>query len=210
MQKLSFYRANKTNTGVAVSFNFGLNQKKTAIDLYVSSIKQAKWNDSNKTGSFVENAKDPSKTLNMKFSEFEVGDLVNALEKGGFFSAYHKSPAGSTTASARPYIPEKIKVGADWVANDKKVVKGVSLTFKKDGEDAPSFSVALNFGEATTLAIYLRAGLTEKFLTNLAPANAAPAPAPRPAPKPTEDAGDEGSNDAPSGNEGGDDESVPF
>jgi hypothetical protein len=209
MQKLPFYRANKSNTGVAVSFNFGLNQKKTSIDLYVSSVKQAKWNDSNKTGSFVENAKDPNKTLNMKFSEFEVGGLINTLEKGIPFSAYHKTQAGVTTASARPYIPEKIKKGADWVENTGKVVQGVSLSFKKDGEDAPSFPLTLTFGEATTLAIYLRTGLTEKYLINLAPASGNSAPAPKPTPKPTQDDSGEDAGETSNGNEGGD-EDVPF
>jgi hypothetical protein len=209
MQKLQFYRANKTNTGIAVSFNFGLNKAKTSIDLYASGVKQATWNESTSSGTFGANSNDPTKTFNMKFSEFEAGGIIAALESKGLtpFSGYHSSPAGVTTASVRPHVPAKVKKGNDWVENTAKVATGVSLTLKKDGDNGISFPLVLTYGEATTLAIYLRTGLSEKFLTNLAPANN---PAPAPVKKAAPVADDEPSTDAPSSDSGNLDEDVPF
>lgn len=217
MQNLQFYRANKNNTGVAVSFNFGQKRDKSSLDLYISGIKQSGWNAQTMTGSFKGSADDPSKNINMKFSDTEVGGIIYALENQKTFSAYHKSPAGATTASVRPYIPEKIKSGQDWVANTNKVSQGVSITIKKDGENAPSFPLTLNFGEAITLAVYLRAGLTDKFLNFVPPStqgnegNTAPNRTPqrtqqKPQPQPQDDAGDPDAGETSENL----DEDVPF
>jgi hypothetical protein len=211
MQKLPFYRANKMKTGVAVSFNYGFNKDKTSLDLYVNGIKQATWNESTKSGTFGANSSDPTKTINMKFSDTEVAGIIRAVEKQGFWSAYHKSPNGVTTASLRPYIPEKVKQGADWVENTKKTATGHSLVFKKEGGDeAISFPLTLSYDEGQLLVEYLRAGLQQKFFTvlatpaganggqqNNAPRNNSGASKPKPTPAPTEDAGDDDSNPSP-------------
>ncbi len=216
MQKLQFYRANKNNTGVAVSFNFGPNREKTSIDLYASGIKQSGWNAQTNSGSFKGNAQDANKIINMKFSEFEVGGLIYALENKDSFGAYHKSDAGVTTASVRLYVPEKIKTAQGFVDNTKKTATGMSITLKKDGENAPSFPLTVSFGEATALAIYLRTGLTEKFLMYVAPAqnqngngngnNSRPAPKPQ---NNDQDQDDNGNGVSDTSNENVD-EDVPF
>jgi hypothetical protein len=147
MKQYDIYKPNSSNSGCAFSFKIietDKDGKKTKPSLLVQSIKQAKWNDRTKTGSFSENSKDPEKNIYFKLNENEVGAILNAIEKYSDFSAYHTYNEDKTQISFKPYT-------------------------KKNGQKAFSFSVTKNttlkfgmgveLGEARTLK-----GLFDLFL----------------------------------------------
>jgi hypothetical protein len=121
-KQYDIYKPNAYNAGCAFSFKIvetdkeGNSQKPSFL---VQSIKQASWNSQKKTGSFSANAKDPEKNIYFKFSENEVGGMLNAIENYTDFSAYHSYNDDKTQISFKPYT-------------------------KKNGQKAFSFSVIKN------------------------------------------------------------------
>ena len=81
------YKPNSKNQGAAFSFsiNKGKNDKPV---LFVSMIQQYSWNDSRKTGSFKENAKNPEKSATTALSLiegfFSLLELIQVLFIGLF------------------------------------------------------------------------------------------------------------------------------
>ena len=82
-KQYDIYKPNAYNAGCAFSFKI-LEKDKDGNPIkpsfLVQSIKQAKWNDQTKTGSFSENAKDPEKNIYFKLNENEIGGMLNAIE----------------------------------------------------------------------------------------------------------------------------------
>jgi hypothetical protein len=154
---VQYYKPNSKNTGCAVSFDIGPNNKNQEPCVYVRAVKQHSWNQSKRTGSFSENAKDPEKSVSIKLNEIEVGGLIYAIEKYKDFSAFHSYEDNKTSISFKPYQ-------------------------KKDGTDAFSFGITRNssnkFGigveisEAYGLREFLKFFLQELYLNRLASAKA--------------------------------------
>tara|TARA_R100000152_G_C6779349_1_gene210907 strand:+ start:2734 stop:3219 length:486 start_codon:yes stop_codon:yes gene_type:complete len=154
---VQYYKPNSKNTGCAVSFDIGPNNKNQEPCVYVRAVKQHSWNQAKRTGSFSENAKDPEKSLSIKLNEIEVGGLIHAIEKYKDFSAFHSYEDNKTSISFKPYQ-------------------------KKDGTDAFSFGITRNssnkFGigveisEAYGLREFLKFFLQELYLNRLASAKA--------------------------------------
>ena len=74
----TLYKPNSKNQGSAFSFsiNKGKNDKPV---LFVSKIQQYSWNDSRKTGSFKENAKNPEKSATTALSLIEAGEILSSF-----------------------------------------------------------------------------------------------------------------------------------
>tara|TARA_R100000426_G_C4816816_1_gene108784 strand:- start:567 stop:1037 length:471 start_codon:yes stop_codon:yes gene_type:complete len=121
-KQYDIYKPNASNAGCAFSFKI-LEKDKDGNPIkpsfLVQSIKQAKWNNQTKTGSFSENAKDPEKNIYFKLNENEIGGMLNAIENYTEFSAYHTYNDDKTQISFKPYT-------------------------KKTGQKAFSFSVIKN------------------------------------------------------------------
>jgi len=116
---INFYKPNSKNTGNAFGFRMGIQGKSDEPCIYMTAVKQHSWNSDKKTGSFAENAKDPEKSISVKFNEIELGGFIYAVENYEKFGAYHSFDGNSTSISLSPYT-------------------------KKDGTKAFSFSVTRN------------------------------------------------------------------
>lgn len=151
---VQFYKPNPKNTGCAVSFDLGVNNKAKSQDycVFAKAIKQFSWDDERKTGSFSGNAKDPEKSLILKLNENELGGLIWAIEHYEEFSAFHKFQENTTQIFFKPYT-------------------------KKNGTKAFSFSIIRNttnkfvagieLGEAASLAIFLKLALEEIYTARI-------------------------------------------
>ena len=152
---VQYYNPNAKNTGCAFSFDIGPNNKNQEPCVYVRAVKQHSWNQSKRTGSFSQNAKDPEKSISIKLNEVEIGGLIHAIEKYKDFSAFHSYEDNKTAINFKPYT-------------------------KKDGTSAFSFGVTRNssnkFGigvemsEAYGLREFLKFYLQELYLTRLSSA----------------------------------------
>lgn len=84
---LQIYKPNSKNTGCAISFQ--ISQKPNSDpQFYINCIAQHSWNDQTKTGSFAESRNNPSKTIAVKFNEFELGEIINAFQQKSTYSSF--------------------------------------------------------------------------------------------------------------------------
>lgn len=148
--KKVLYKANKSNSGALFDLTF--NSKEGA--LFVKAIKQAGWDDKNKTGSFKDNAGSESRgtgNITVKMDVGEISAIAYAIENQrsvdfypynkGF---YHNSDNGSTQIS--------------FTFNENKGAFFFSL--KKDDN---KFAVGLSLAEAYNIKL-----LIERFLVQVA------------------------------------------
>ena len=151
MKQHDIYKPNAKNTGCAFSFKIidkdkeGNPMKPT---LLVQSIKQARWNDKSRTGSFSENAKDPEKNIYFKLGVNEVGGMLFAIENYEEFSAFHRYNDDKTQISFKPYT----KQNGD-KAFSLSVIKNSTL----------KFGVGIERSEARTLKALLDLYLLKFF-----------------------------------------------
>lgn len=152
---IQIYKPNPSNTGCAFSFSLGQNKQGEPC-VYLNGVKQASWNPQTKKGSFSENAKDPEKSVALKFNEFELGGFIQAIENYSEYKTFHTFEQNQTSISFKPYA-------------------------KKDGSKAFSFGITRNstlkFGvgielsEAVVLREFLKFCLQEIFLFRQAQRN---------------------------------------
>lgn len=149
--RLNFYKPNKSNTGTALSFNVVSRQTKetpeNGLDLYVSFVKQASWNESTRKGSFSENAKNPEKTASLKLNETEAATIIRAVRLGTKFSTVHAYQGSTTSIMFGPY-------------QKKNGDNAFSFSIKK-GEQ--SFLIGFELGEGELIAQFLENYLAKSF-----------------------------------------------
>lgn len=143
---LQIYKPNSKNTGCAISFQ--ISQKPNAEpQFYVNCIAQHSWNDQTKTGSFAESRNNPSKTIAIKFNEFELGEFINAFQKEIAYSTFHSSESNKTQIKLAPY--EKTKGSGEYAVK----YTAFGLSFTRNGAD--TFKVPLEPGEAVRLVSFI-------------------------------------------------------
>jgi hypothetical protein len=147
---ISFYKPNSKNTGTACSFS--VNEKDSSI--WSSLIKQASWNDAKKVGSFSQNQNNPAKSVKIKFSLTEAAGILDAIERGTEFSAYHTSEKQTTQIKFSPYIKDEKHVGFSYM---------VSKTDKQNSENKQSYVIGFYFNEARLLKQFLSYALDSVF-----------------------------------------------
>jgi hypothetical protein len=149
--RLNFYKPNKSNTGTALSFNVVSRQTKetpeNGLDLYVSFVKQASWNESTRKGSFSENAKNPEKTASLKLNETEAATIIRSVRLGTKFSTVHAYQGSTTSIMFGPY-------------QKKNGDNAFSFSIKK-GEQ--SFLIGFELGEGELIAQFLENYLAKSF-----------------------------------------------
>lgn len=149
--RLNFYKPNKSNTGTALSFNVSkteaTDKEPQSLNLYVSFVKQAGWNDETKKGSFSENAKNPEKTAALKLNQVEAASMIRAVRQSAKFSTVHSYQGSTTSIMFGPYV----KKSGD---------NAFSFSIKK-GEQ--SFLIGFELGEAELIAQYLENYLRKTF-----------------------------------------------
>lgn len=147
---VKIFKGNSRNSGAVATFNFGPSERggnlNGEISLYISILLQASWNEQTKRPSFKENAKDPSKNLRIKFSEFEVGSLINSFKRRVEFKAYHTHAGrqGQVQISLTPSTKDN-------------VFQGFILSCLRDGKE--KFAITIGAGEAENVASFLDFGL---------------------------------------------------
>jgi hypothetical protein len=143
---LQIYKPNSKNTGCAISFQ--ISQKPNSDpQFYINCIAQHSWNDQTKTGSFAESRNNPSKTIAVKFNEFELGEIVNAFQQKSTYSSFHSSESNKTQIKLAPY--EKTKGTGEYAVK----YTAFGLSFTRNGAD--SFKVPLEPGEAVRLISFI-------------------------------------------------------
>ena len=147
---LQIYKPNSKNTGCAISFQ--ISQKTTSKgsnepQFYVNCIAQHSWNDQAKTGSFAESRNNPSKTIAIKFNEFELGEMINAFQQKTSYSTFHSSEASKTQIKLAPY--EKTKGTGEYAVK----YTAFGLSFTRNGAD--TFKIPLEPGEAVRLIAFI-------------------------------------------------------
>ena len=143
---LQIYKPNSKNAGCAISFQISQKDGQEP-QFYVNMIAQHSWNDQKKTGSFSESRNDPSKNASLKFNEFELGEIINAIQqKTGYFT-FHNSESNKTSIKFAPF--EKVKGQGDNAV--KYTAFGLSIT--RNGSD--SFKIPLEPGECVRLISFI-------------------------------------------------------
>ena len=171
---LQIYKPNPKNQGCAISFQ--ISQKPNSEpQFYVNCIAQHSWNDQTKTGSFAESRNNPSKTIAIKFNEFELGEMINAFQQNTSYSAFHSSESNKTQIKLAPY--EKTKGTGEYAVK----YTAFGLSFTRNGAD--TFKVPLEPGEAVRLIAFIN-----KFYSILDDSRKLPAKSEQSAPAVTREA----------------------
>ena len=143
---LQIYKPNSKNAGCAISFQ--ISQKEgQETQFYVNMIAQHSWNDQKKTGSFSESRNDPSKNASLKFNEFELGEIINAIQQKSTYFTFHNSETNKTSIKFSPF--EKVKGQGDNAI--KYTAFGLSIT--RNGSD--NFKIPLEPGECIRLVSFI-------------------------------------------------------
>ena len=149
---ISYYKPNSRNTGHACSF--WLSPKDNRF--YGCLIKQDGWNAAKRTGSFAQNVENPQKKVVVKFSDTEIGGILDALETNREFTAYHDGATTqfSTSIKFGPYLRDGTQVGYSFM---------VTKSSKEDATNKTSFVIGLNFPEGRLLRENLSFLLRKSF-----------------------------------------------
>jgi hypothetical protein len=119
----------------------------------MSAISQYSWDSDKKIGSFAGNAKDSEKTVNVKLSEFECGEVISAIKNRYDYSTFHSFDNNNTTIKFSPWD------------KDVKISKydPESKGFKESKIKVPAFGVSISKGKGSTFKIGMDPGEAEVF-----------------------------------------------
>lgn len=150
---IAYYKPNPRVTGTACSFYLSNKDNR----FYACLIKQDAWNPTTKTGSFSKNVNNPAKKVNIKFSNFEIGGILDAIDHNRSFSVYHNGGTTQFSSSIKfePYMKDGAQVGYSFM---------VTKSSKEDSTNKSSFVIGLNFAEGRLLKEYLVYLLGKCFL----------------------------------------------
>ena len=143
---LQIYKPNSKNTGCAISFQISQKENQEP-QFYVNCIAQHSWDINKKTGSFAESRNDPSKTIAIKFNEFELGEIINAFNTKNTYSSYHSNDSNKTQIKISSY--EKTKGIGEFAVT----YTAFGLSIVRNGSD--SFKVPLEPGEAVRITAFI-------------------------------------------------------
>lgn len=144
---LQLYKPNPKNTGCAMSFQISQRPDQEP-QFFANCILQHSWNNQNKTGSFSESRNDPSKTVALKFNEFELGEILNTFETKTAYSTFHTNDSTKTQIRLTPY--EKTRGSGDFAVK----VTAFGFTIIRNGSD--TFKIPVDPGEAIRLSFFIK------------------------------------------------------
>ena len=160
---ISIYKPNSKNTGSGFSFKIG-SSKNNDPALFITSILQHSYDKDKRQGYFKDNQDNPDKTINLKFSEFEVGHILHAMRTRSTYKTFHAYGEDKTSITFMPWA-KKAKQSAknkdgDWV-DEWVEVDAFSLSFVRNGNQ--NFVIGLEPGETETVMEFLKFFLSELF-----------------------------------------------
>ena len=151
---IHFYKPNPKNTGTACSFWH--NSKESTF--FGSFIKQASWNAKNRRGSFSQSRGNPNKEVIIKFSDVEIGALIDCIERDVETSGYHQSQKQIVKLNFKKYENKSgERLGFSW---------GAVKESREDSVNKTNFIIGLSFGESCLLKEHLRFMLNECWAKN--------------------------------------------
>tara|TARA_Y100000004_G_C8956802_1_gene431247 strand:- start:1274 stop:1837 length:564 start_codon:yes stop_codon:yes gene_type:complete len=139
---IRFYKPNKSNSGC--SCNFWLNLKDNTF--WTSLLKQHSWDAKKGIGHFKESEKHFSKKVIVKFSEFEMCEILNAVRNKGQCSGYHSSKFVTRFKFSYYNMEDKNITGYSFK---------VQREDKEDSTKKDLFSISFSETEATRLYHYI-------------------------------------------------------
>lgn len=151
MIQYDLYKPNSYNNGCAFSFKIVDQDKqgnKAEPVLMVQAIKQASWDKTKRVGSFSANAKNPEKNIFVKFSISEAGGILDTIETGRPFKAFHSFGEDKTQIAFSTY-------------RKKDETEAFSLSVTKNG--SLKFGIGIERGEARALKGLLELYLLKSF-----------------------------------------------
>ena len=134
-----------------MGFSIGTSKNSPEPALYINMVQQAGWNDSSKTGSFKENAKNPQKSGNIKFNANEAGEMLSSLKTRIPVVFFHKNGEDSTIIKFTPW--DKNRVVKEQGGDKTYVSPAFGLSVSRNSTQ--NFKVALEAGETEVLALLL-------------------------------------------------------
>lgn len=159
--KYTLYKPNSKNTGAAFSFDL-VNDRNNKPVLFISMIQQYSWNDSAKTGSFKENAKNPEKSATIKLTENEAGEFLSSFKTRIPYVAFHKKDDSTTIIKLSPWDKaRKVKEqGGD------KSFDTPAWGFSVSKDSSKVFKLPIEAGEAEVLAELFKAYIAKVLESN--------------------------------------------
>ena len=148
---VTLYKPNSKNAGAAFTFSIGSDRKKNEPTLFISAIAQYSWDPDKKIGSFSGNREDATKTVNVKLSEYECGEILSAIKNRYDYSTFHSFEENNTTIKFTPW-DKSVKVSK---------YDPESKGFKESTIKVPAFGVSISKGKGHTFKIPLDPGETE-------------------------------------------------
>lgn len=146
---ISIYKPNKKNEGCACSFS--LSNDNT---VFINAVQQFSWDESKRTGSFNENAKNKDKSIAVKLSDIEVGGLIHAIRTYTEFKMFHSYEDNKTAIDLTTWTRKGRNEGDAGIP-----AFGLSIT--RNGSD--KFKLPLELQEAELIMEFLKSCLRKNF-----------------------------------------------
>ena len=162
---VNIYKPNKNNTGFAFSFSRGKDKRTGEPILYVKAVAQHSWDEKKKLGSFSENKNVLEKNINLKFNEFECGEIISSFKNRHHYDSFHKFESNKTSIKFAPW-DKKIKITK--INPDTKkfeetfqVVPAFGLSITRNGNQ--NFKISLEPGEVECLIVQIQSILADIY-----------------------------------------------
>jgi hypothetical protein len=138
---VALFKPNSKNTGSLGDFRISQKGSEEPI-FYLRLTAQASWDDNKRLGTFSENIKNPSKTVSVKFNEFELGEILNAFDRDSAWSSFHDFN-DKLSISLKPW---QKTVGK---GDNARQYTAFGLSITRNGSD--TFKLPIEPGEAVRL-----------------------------------------------------------
>jgi hypothetical protein len=162
---VNIYKPNKNNTGFAFSFSKGKENRTGEPILYVKALAQHSWDEKRKLGSFSENKNIPEKNINLKFNEFECGEIISCFKNRYNYDSFHKFESNKTSIKFAPWDKKvkitKINPETKKFEETSQLVPAFGLSITRNGNQ--NFKISLEPGEVECLLIYIKSILNDIY-----------------------------------------------
>jgi hypothetical protein len=157
---IHIYHPSKSVKGFACSFWASRQYK----GLFATLIKQSGWDEKNQNGTFKDNLNDPTKTVNIKLSDFEACAILDCVDRNRPFSTFHQNDELPKSISFTPWIFQP--PADDEGIKPPAIQKGFSFTVvigNKTDTNKNSFYIGLTYAEARLVREYIIYYLQNSF-----------------------------------------------
>lgn len=154
------YKPNSKNTGCAFNFYIMNAGQKREPSLFIGGIKQFSWDAKTRLGSFDQNKDKPEKNINVKFNEFEAGEILSSLKNRYEWSTIHVFEDNKTSIKFSPWDKPKEVYNNATKKKDTITIPAFGIVFTRNGSD--TFRIPVEPGEVERII-----SLLESYLKRL-------------------------------------------